>query len=42
MEDGTPKIRVLVANDRAIVRTGICQALERSGEIEVIAEASDG
>ena len=42
MAEGTQKIRVLLANDRAIVRAGIRQALECSGEIEVIAEAGDG
>jgi DNA-binding NarL/FixJ family response regulator len=42
MSEGPKKISVLVANDRSIVRAGIRQALERSGEIEVIAEARDG
>jgi DNA-binding NarL/FixJ family response regulator len=42
MVDGTRKIRVLLANDRAVVRTAVRQVLERSGEVEVIAEAGDG
>jgi NarL family two-component system response regulator LiaR len=42
MSDASPKIRVLLANDRAIVRSGIRRALERSGQIEVLAEAHDG
>jgi DNA-binding NarL/FixJ family response regulator len=36
------KIRVLLADDHAIVRKGIRQFLEESGDIEVIAEADDG
>jgi DNA-binding NarL/FixJ family response regulator len=35
-------IRVLLADDHAVVRQGIRQFLEASGEIEVIAEAGDG
>jgi DNA-binding NarL/FixJ family response regulator len=35
-------IRVLLADDHAIVRAGIRQFLERSGDIRVIAEADDG
>lgn len=35
-------IRVLLADDHAVVRQGIRQFLEANGEIEVIAEASDG
>jgi len=42
MVEGPPKIKVILANDRAIVRAGIRRALERSGDIEVIAEACDG
>lgn len=38
----SPKIRVLLADDHAIVRAGIRQLLEHTGEIEIIAEASDG
>src|SRR3990170_1910105 len=35
-------IRVLLADDHAIVRTGIRQFLEREKDIEVVAEAGDG
>ncbi len=35
-------IRVLLADDHAIVRAGIRQFLEHSGDIQVIAEADDG
>lgn len=38
----SPKIRVLLADDHAIVRAGIRQLLEHTGEIQIIAEASDG
>ena len=36
------KIRILLADDHAIVRAGIRQFLEAAGDIEVIAEAEDG
>jgi DNA-binding NarL/FixJ family response regulator len=35
-------IRVLLADDHAVVRAGIRQFLEHAGDIEVIAEADDG
>jgi DNA-binding NarL/FixJ family response regulator len=35
-------VRVLLADDHAIVRAGIRQLLEHSGDIEIVAEASDG
>lgn len=35
-------IRVLLADDHAIVRAGIRQFLERAGDIQVVAEADDG
>lgn len=35
-------IRVLLADDHAVVRAGIRQFLEMSGDIQVVAEASDG
>jgi DNA-binding NarL/FixJ family response regulator len=35
-------IRVLLADDHAIVRAGIRQLLEHSGAIQIVAEASDG
>jgi DNA-binding NarL/FixJ family response regulator len=38
----TDPIRVLLADDHAIVRAGIRQFLERAGDIQVIAEADDG
>ena len=37
-----PPIRVLLADDHAVVRAGIRQFLEHSGDIEVVAEANDG
>ena len=37
-----PIIRVVLADDHAVVRAGIRQFLEQAGDIEVIAEASDG
>ncbi|MGQ0801786.1 MAG: response regulator [Pseudomarimonas sp.] len=36
------RIRVLVADDHTILREGIVALLERSGEVEVVAQASDG
>ena len=36
------RIRVLLADDHAVVRKGIRQFLEEAGDIEVIAEADDG
>jgi len=42
MKDDKAKIRVLLADDHAVVRAGIRQFLESAGDIEVIAEASDG
>lgn len=38
----TPKIRVLLADDHAVVRAGICQFLEHAGDIDIVAEADDG
>lgn len=35
-------IRVLLADDHAVVRAGIRQLLEHAGNIQIIAEASDG
>jgi DNA-binding NarL/FixJ family response regulator len=35
-------IRVLLADDHAVVRKGIRDFLEEEGDIQVIAEASDG
>ena len=36
------KIRVILADDHAILREGIRSLLQRTGEIEVVAEAEDG
>ncbi|MCK5914932.1 MAG: response regulator transcription factor, partial [Deltaproteobacteria bacterium] len=35
-------IKVLLADDHAIVRAGLSRIVEESGDIEVVAEASDG
>ena len=35
-------IKVLLADDHAIVRAGLIRIVEESGDIEVVAEASDG
>lgn len=42
MNDSSPKIRVLLADDHAVVRAGIRSFLEHAGDIQVIAEADDG
>jgi DNA-binding NarL/FixJ family response regulator len=36
------RIRVLLVDDHVMVRAGIRQLLEHSGDIEIVAEASDG
>ncbi len=41
-QNNPPLIRVLLADDHAVVRAGIRQFLEHSGTIQVIAEAGDG
>lgn len=38
----TPPVRVLVADDHSLVRSGIVGLLSTSPDIEVVAEASDG
>jgi len=38
----TQQIRVILADDHAVVRQGIRQFLEEAGDIEVVAEAGDG
>ena len=38
----TTPIRVLLADDHAVVRAGIRQFLQRAGDIQVVAEADDG
>src|SRR5512136_713461 len=35
-------VRVLLADDHAVVRAGIRQFMERAGDIQVVAEAEDG
>jgi len=42
MDKKTSPIRVLLADDHAVVRAGIRQFLEQAEDIEVIAEADDG
>ncbi|MFF4448817.1 response regulator [Streptomyces sp. NPDC001502] len=45
MEETTPKgrpVRVLVADDEAMVRAGVCAILARDPHIDVVAEAGDG
>jgi len=42
MNEITSSIRVLLADDHAVVRAGIRQFLEQAEDIEVIAEADDG
>lgn len=37
-----PRVRVMIADDHPLVRSGLRALLERDGEFEVIAEASDG
>jgi DNA-binding NarL/FixJ family response regulator len=42
MTTNSESIRVLLADDHAIVRAGIRQFLEKAGDIQVVAEADDG
>ena len=37
-----PRIRVLIADDHQLVRSGLRGLLEREGEFQVVAEAADG
>jgi DNA-binding NarL/FixJ family response regulator len=39
---GTGRIRVLIADDHQLVRSGLRGLLEREGEFQVVAEAGDG
>jgi DNA-binding NarL/FixJ family response regulator len=41
-EMNPPLIRVLLADDHAVVRAGIRQFLEHAGDLQVVAEADDG
>ncbi len=42
MKPSSPVIRVLLADDHAVVRAGIRQFLEQAEDIQVVAEADDG
>ncbi len=42
MEQPTPTIRVVVADDHEVVRAGICRWLDREAEMEVVGEAGSG
>jgi DNA-binding NarL/FixJ family response regulator len=42
MMNGTRPIRVVLADDHAVVRKGIREFLEEEGDIQVVAEAADG
>ena len=42
MTQASGPIRALLADDHAVVRAGIRQILEHAGDIQIIAEASDG
>ena len=42
MESSTRKIRVLIADDHAVVREGTRQILEHEHDMEVVGEAGDG
>jgi DNA-binding NarL/FixJ family response regulator len=42
MSVDSPLIRVLLADDHAVVRAGIRQFLERAGDLQIVAEAGDG
>jgi DNA-binding NarL/FixJ family response regulator len=42
VSENEPTIRVVLADDHAVVRQGIRQFLESSGQITVVAEAADG
>lgn len=42
MNTSSAPIKVLLADDHAVVREGIRQFLERAGDIRVVAEAEDG
>ena len=42
MTDGSTKIRVLIADDEAMIRSALAALLRLEGDIDVIAECSDG
>ena len=41
MNDNKP-IRILIADDHAMIREGLKQILELEGDIEIVGQASDG
>jgi DNA-binding NarL/FixJ family response regulator len=42
LEEGTAMIRVLLADDEALIRTGIRLILETADDIDIVAEAANG
>ncbi|MBI5714399.1 MAG: response regulator transcription factor, partial [Chloroflexi bacterium] len=42
MTDSTKPVRVILADDHAVVRKGIREFLEMSGNVTVLAEAAEG
>jgi NarL family two-component system response regulator LiaR len=36
------KIRIVIADDHAVVREGTCELLQKAGDLEVVGEAGDG
>lgn len=42
MSDGVVKIRVLIVDDQALIRTGIATLLARKPDIEVVGQAANG
>ena len=42
MMSGKSRIRVLIADDHALIREGLAELLKQSADIEVVAQASDG
>ena len=41
MESGRPPVNIVVADDHAVVRSGLRMVLEREGDLKVVAEAGD-
>jgi DNA-binding NarL/FixJ family response regulator len=41
-DSGNPRIRVLVVDDHELFRQGVCSILQRTDDIEVVAEAENG
>jgi two-component system response regulator DesR len=42
MSDGSTKIRVLIADDEGLIRSALAALLRLEGDIDVIAECSNG